>query len=98
MSEGDAEARDQLARAEGLGEVIVGPVVECAYFVLLVAACGKHDNGHCAPFAQPPRHLEAADAGKAEIEHDDIRRLCGGQRHPFLAGRGLNHAKAVAHQ
>jgi hypothetical protein len=47
-AEDGAETGDQLADAEGLGDVVVGAGVEAADLVDLLGAGGQHDDGHQA--------------------------------------------------
>ena len=68
----DADARQELADAEGLGQVVVGARVERLDLFLLVAACGQDDDRPRIPLAQPCRHFHAVDVGQAQIEDDQI--------------------------
>ena len=74
MLSGDTEACHKLRWTEWLREVVVCPVIECAYFVVLLSSSGKHDDGYLRPFAKAPEHLEPVDAGESEVENDDVGR------------------------
>ena len=70
------DARVQLARAERLGQVVVGAGFQAGELVALVGARGQHDDRHVlrAPVgAQPARELDAAHAGQHPVEHDQVR-------------------------
>ena len=70
------DARDQLARVEGLGQVVVGAHLEADDAVDLLALGREHDDGHVLPgAAQPPANAEAVLAGQHEVEHDQVRRV-----------------------
>ena len=80
------DARIELARAERLGQVIVGAGFETRELVLLVGARGEHDQRH-GPGAfvgtQPPRKFDAAHARQHPVEHHQV-----GQR-------GLHHLERL---
>src|SRR5919205_431164 len=65
-------ARDQLARVEGLGQVVVGADLQPDDAVNVVAARREHHDVHVRPFGpQPPQHLEAVHARHHHVEHDE---------------------------
>src|SRR5690242_19882569 len=67
-------ARDELARAERLCQVIVGAHLESDDTVDLLALCGEHDDRDgfaCA--AKPPAYREAILSWEHQIEYDEMR-------------------------
>ena len=72
---------DQLARAERLGQVVVGAQFQAEDAVDLVVAGGEEDHRRpVAGLAQPAADLQAVIAGQADVEH------AGDRAQP--AGRG----------
>ncbi len=70
------DARDELARVEGLGQVVVGAHLEPDDAVDVLALCGEHDDRHrLAGAAQAPAHRQAVLAGQHEVEHHEMRRI-----------------------
>ncbi len=70
-----AHARDQLARRERLGDVVVGAELEADDAVDLVAARSEEDDRHVAVrLAQAPEDLEPARIGQADVEDHQRRR------------------------
>ena len=63
------DAQHQLARAEGLGDVVVGADLQADDPVLLAAERGEHDDGHVGggaqPAARPPGRRSPAASGRA---------------------------------
>ena len=88
-AQGGANAGQQLADGEGLGDVIVGAQIERGDLVFLLAAGGKHHDGHLAPLADFADHFQAVAIGQAEIEQHQIRLARGGLRDAFLGGDGF---------
>ena len=67
----------QFARAEGLGDVIVGAALQREHQVLLLAARGQHDDrqrARGAGDAQAAQQFDAGLAGQAPVDQHDIRR------------------------
>ena len=87
MTFGDAQAREQLADAERLGQVIVGAEIERRDLVGLLVARGQHDDRPREPFAQALDHFEPGDVGQAEIDDDDVGLSRRRGLHAFVAGR-----------
>ena len=77
MADGRADARKQLLRPEGLGQVIVRACVQRGDLVLLVAAGGDDDNGDLRPCAHAPQDLHSVHVRQTEIENDDVRAVRG---------------------
>ena len=66
-------ARQQLAGAERLDEVVVGAGVERLDLVLLAGAGRQHEDGHVRPGAQVADQVDAVAVRQAEVEHDQVR-------------------------
>ena len=72
-----ADPRQQLARAEGLGDIIVGAGFQATDAVGLFAARGQHDDRHVGrrPLApQAPADLDPGHAFDHPVEDDEIGR------------------------
>ena len=70
-----AHARLQLGQAEGLGQVVVGPVVEPDHPVELAGPRGDdHDRPLEAGLAGPSTDLEPVDVGQPEVQDHQIGR------------------------
>src|SRR6266508_1108084 len=67
------DARDELARAEWLGHVVIGAELQAAVLVLLEAARRQHDHRQVALRADLLEDGEAIVARHREIEHDQVR-------------------------
>ena len=78
----------QLVHAERLGQVVVGAGVERLDLVVLVLADRQDDDGHRAPAPQAAHHLDAVDAGQADVEHHHVGMALGRQAQRLLAGGG----------
>ena len=70
-----ADAAAELADRERLGDVVVRAELEPEHLVELVVPRRQHDDRDGALRAQPPAHLEPVDAGKHDVEHDEVDRL-----------------------
>src|SRR5260221_2372212 len=85
----------QLARIEGLGDVVVGADLEAGDAVDHVGGAGDHDDADLVVLAQEARQGQAVLAGKADVEQDDRR---AGALHLGAHGhtaRRLRHRVAV---
>ena len=94
-----AHPRDQLARAEGLGDIVVGAAVEAAQLVAFLAARGQHDDGHAARFRhapQLPADLDAGEQRQHPVEQHQVRLLLARQQQRLLAVARFGHAEAFA--
>ncbi len=70
------DARDELARIERLGQVVVGAHLEADDAIDVLALGRQHDDRHrLAGAAQAPAHGETVFAGQHEVEHDQVRRV-----------------------
>ena len=72
-----ADAREQLARAERLGEVVVGAELEAHHAVGLFRAAGEHDDRNRRFVAQRARERHAVLGLEPEIEHHEVDHLLG---------------------
>ena len=80
------DARQQLARLEGLGQVVVGAQLEADDAVDGLAARGEHQQRQAARAgvgAQLAREVEAVAVGQHEVEHQRVVRLLA---QPVAAG------------
>ena len=70
------DARDELARIEGLRQVIVRAHLQPDDAVDILALGGQHDDRHrFAGAAQPPARRETVLAGQHQVEHEQMRRI-----------------------
>src|SRR5690606_8450774 len=65
-------ARDQLARAIGLRNVIVGANFQTAHDVVLLAAHGQQDNGHVRLLANVATDVKTVIIGQINVKDDQI--------------------------
>jgi hypothetical protein len=89
-----AEPRHQLARAEGLGHVVVGAGLERLDLCVLLAHRAEHEDGHRRPLAQAAGELDAAAVGEHEVDDGGVRRAHGGAVERLLHRGGLDHVVA----
>src|SRR5229473_8368509 len=71
------DARQQFARAERLGHVIVGTHLQAHNTIGFFAARGEHENGQTIERVIPanfPADIEPGNFGKHEVEKQEIRR------------------------
>ena len=71
-AEHGADARKQFARAERLGEVIVGAELEAHHPVGLVAPSGEHDDRDRRLVAEPAREVHAVFGLEPQVEQDEV--------------------------
>ena len=69
------EARDELARAERLRDVVVGAGLQRTDLLLLLADGRQHDDRRLRPLAQRPGHLDAVAVGQHEVDDRGVRRM-----------------------
>jgi hypothetical protein len=70
------DARDQLARREGLGDVVVGAQLEAEHLVALLDTARHHDHGdrrRVGVLLEPAADLPAVELGHHDVEQDDVR-------------------------
>ena len=89
------DARRELARREGLRDVVVGAELEPRDAVGLLVARRQHDDRHLRLCAHLAAHLEAVDAGQADVEDDEPHRMAAKLGDRLLAGAEPDHAPAV---
>ncbi len=87
-AERGAEAREELAHAERLGDVVVGAGVERRDLLALRLARGEDDDGHVGPAAEAGDHVEPGDVGESEVEDDEVGPVSGRELERDLAGAG----------
>ena len=88
------DARQQLARRERLGDVVIGAAVETHDLVLLFSARGQHDDRHFLGLLvalQRARQLEAAHVRQHPVDQHQIGALIGN------AGARRAHIGRFAH-
>ena len=66
---------DDLARAEGLGHVVIGAQLQAEDPIDLAVPGSEEQHGHAAARPDPAAHLEAVDVGQTDVEHDHRRPL-----------------------
>ena len=74
------DARQQFARREWLGDVVVGAAFEARHLVALFGARGEHDDRQLAGFAvalERARELEAAGVRKHPVDQQQVGQLVG---------------------
>src|SRR5262245_11347498 len=86
-AQGGAESREQLVHSERLRHVVVGAGVERRDLVAFPFAHREDDDRDRGPAAEAADHVDAVDSGEAEVEHDQIRMLAGGDGERGLARR-----------
>ena len=69
-----ADALDQQALAERLGDVVVGAEAQAHQLVHLLVLGGEEDHRHRAALAQPLQQLHAVHARHLDVEHRQVDR------------------------
>ncbi len=83
-----ADAGQQGARAEGFGEVVVGPAVEAAHQVVLLAAHRQHQDRHRRLQPRICRHTSKPfEIRQVDVEHHQVGLLVAPGRERRLAAR-----------
>src|SRR4029077_2909766 len=67
-----ADARHELARAEGFGEIVVGTHLEAHHAVDFLAPGGEHDDRYATHRADAAQHLEARELRQHHIQHHEL--------------------------
>ncbi len=94
-----ADAGDQFASAEGLGDIVVGAQFERLDLLLFAVAHGKHENGQAGgEGTDAAQGFNAADAGHIDIEQDDVEAPGAQHLQSLFAARCLDHLKAELDQ
>ena len=68
-----AHSRDQLLRAERLGQVIVRAQLEPDQLVRLLGARGEHDDRHLTVASQGAGDVQPVEPREPEVEDDQVR-------------------------
>ena len=89
-----ADARHQLARAERLGDVVIGAQLEADELVGFVVARGEHDDREVTRSADGPRDVEPVEPGQSKIEDDEVRSLRAHAHERLLAGGSARDPEA----
>lgn len=66
------QTREELARVERFGNIVVGAEVETDDAIVVVAAGREHDHGYVAGLADFPADGESVVAGEHDVEQDGI--------------------------
>jgi hypothetical protein len=93
------DSRNQLARAERLGHIIVGAGLEPADAVAFLAARGQHDDRdmRCRRLApKPPANLDAAHPFDHPVEDDEVGHALVGEDQSLVAVGGADDVIAFA--
>ncbi len=93
-----ADAGQQLAEAEGLDDVVVGPHVQPDDAIQLLAACRQHQDGDGALAADLAADLEALQPGHHHIQQHQVGLLAARQFQGGLAIIGNQHVKPLLAQ
>src|SRR4029079_8883674 len=80
------DARDQLAAAEGFGQVIVGPPFQADHAIDLVTLGGEHDDWDAGLSPDAPAQRQPVLTRQHEVEEDEV---------DPAVGHGFPHAAAV---
>ena len=67
-----ADASHQLARVEGLGEVVVGAELEADDAVHVVAPRREHQHGDPGRGPDGAEHVEAVESGQHHVQHGEV--------------------------
>ena len=89
-----SQAGKQLARLEGLGQIVVGPQLETDDAVHGVSARGQHQDRHVAARADLAAHIEPVHVGQHQVEDDRVEGVARLQGEPGRAGPGALDAKS----
>src|SRR5262245_48314737 len=96
MTKGDADSRHQLARTEGLRQVVVGADVEGSDLVVLLTARTDDDDRLDRDLPEVSRHVHPVHVREAEIEENEVGVVSSREREPLLPCRRLERAVAGA--
>ena len=91
------QSRQQLAKIEWFGKVVVGPGVESGNALLHRVERGEHENGHGA-FSLPngPADVEPVHARHEDVEDDGVVLMLREQRERGRAvGRAIDHVRCL---
>jgi hypothetical protein len=82
------DPRQQLAHAERLGQVVVGPHLQAHHAIHFVGARRQHQDRDVHLLAQNAAHLKAVQAREHHIEHDEVGLLATGDGEGGMAVGG----------
>ena len=88
------QARDELARPERLGHVVVGARLQRADLLVLLADRAQHEDRHLRPLAQRLRDLDPVAVGQHEVDDRRRRRVQRGRVERLLDRRRLQDLEA----
>ena len=89
-----AQSRQQLARLEGLGKIVVRTEFETHDTIQRIAARREHEHRHVGLRAQAAAQIEAIGIRQHEIEDHRVEGFRCDQLHGTRAGAGARGAKA----
>ena len=90
------DASQQLGRAEGLVDEVVGARVQGFHFVLLGVAHGEHDDPHAGAGADLAAGSQSAHARHIHVEQDQVGMIIAQLLERLFAGLGVVHFIAGA--
>ena len=85
-AENGANARLQLARTEGFGQIVVGADLQSDDAIHLLAARGQHQDRRLGARADRAADLEAVDVGQHDVEDDGVERRAVERGEPVATG------------
>ena len=91
-------ARGQLARVEGLGQIVVGANLQADDAIDVLAAGGQQDDGNGRVAPKGAQNLEAVLLGQHHIENDELIVAAGGELDGACAGMMGIHLEPFAAQ
>ena len=92
------QTRQQFARAERFGKVIVGAMIERGDFIRVAVPDREDEDGYFAPFAQPLEDDHAVHVGKHLVKKNDVGLAADGFGQSLFPGGGFHYFVAVALQ
>ena len=81
----DVHPRDEFARAEWLGDIIVAADLEAEHAVDLVVARRKKQDRNVGGFSDFPADVQSVEFRHADIQNDEVRPVAGEAGQCFLA-------------
>ena len=94
-----ADACNQLAHAEWLGDIVVRAQLQRLDLLLFRIAHGEHENGQ--PWrkgANAAQGFNAADSGHIHVKQNHIKAACAQRLESLFAARDIHDLKAELHQ
>ena len=92
------DASQQLGGGKGLGDIVIGTVVQCCHLVLLHVAGTDHDHRKVDLLPQLPEKLDAVDVGQSQIQQHHIGHMGKGVAAGHGAVLGGNDPVSVCRQ